>query len=153
MTFARLFFLTMFRRSVAERRRQENNLWLLPVVILAGILSGCASIAPGHDPILVRQEQATQLLFITADKLLRWEYQNRERFPQFKAVSDKLRQNVPWALERARMAAKDYKKQRTEASKGVLVMSLATVENLLAEAQSVSSVVPSFNPPAPPALP
>lgn len=33
-----MFFLTNIRCSVAERRR-VNNLWLLPVVIFAGILS------------------------------------------------------------------------------------------------------------------
>jgi hypothetical protein len=147
-----MFFLTMIRRLLAEQRR-AYNLWLLPVVTLAAViplLSGCASLLPGSDPIVVRAEQATQLLYVTTDRFLLWEHQNREKYSGFKQLADKLRQNVPWVLQRCRDATKEYKKQRNEATKRVLIISLASVETMLHEAQLATAVVPSFNPPQPP---
>jgi hypothetical protein len=156
LNFGRLFFLSEIRRSVAERHQAKWTCCLLAALIFTAILSGCASIAPGHDPILVRHEQATQLLFITSDRFLRWEHANREKFPNIKPLADKLRANVPWVLQRARDAAKDYKKQRTEASKATLVMTLAGVESLLDEAQGAAVLINSYlpqQPPQPPGLP
>lgn len=150
-----MFFLTMIRRFVAERRL-AYNLWLLPVVTLAAVipfLSGCASLLPGSDPIVVRAEQATQLLYVTSDRFLLWEHSNRDKYPGFKALGDKLRQNVPWVLQRCRDATKEYKRQRNESTKRVLVISLASVETMLDEAQAATSLVPSFNPPQPPPIP
>lgn len=147
-----MFFLTMIRRSLAEQR-QVNNLWLLPVVIFAAVmllLSGCATILPGHDPIVVRAEQATQMLYVTSDRFLLWEHTNRDKYPSFKALADKLRQNVPWVLQRCRDATQAYKQRRDAANKRVLVISLASVETMLHEAQSATSLIPSFNPPQPP---
>jgi len=147
-----MFFLTMIRRSLAEQR-QVNNLWLLPVVIFAAVmlfLSGCATILPGHDPIVVRAEQATQMLYVTSDRFLLWEHTNRNKYPGFKVLADKLRQNVPWVLQRCRDATQAYKQRRDAANKRVLVISLASVETMLHEAQSATSLIPSFNPPQPP---
>lgn len=145
----------MIRRLLAEQRR-AYNLLLLPVVTFAAViplLSGCATILPGNDPIVVRAEQATQLLYVTSDRFLLWEHTNREKYPGFKALADKLRQHVPWVLQRCRDATKAYKKNRDEANKRVLVISLASVETMLHEAQAATSLVPSFNPPQPPPLP
>lgn len=152
MNFASSFFLgTSICRSVAERRL-VRFLWILPVLILAGILSGC-SILPGHDPLVVRAEQATQLLYVTTDRLLAWEHANRGQVPQLKPVCDRLRQNVPWVLERCRDATKAYKKAKTDLSRRTLVLSLASVETSLDEAQLAAVGVPSFNAPQPPPLP
>lgn len=150
---SRSLFLSTIRRSVAERRQAFPACCWILVLILTAALSGCTSILPGSDPILVRHEQATQLLFITCDRFLRWEAANREKIPQLKPLADKLRQSVPWVLQRARDAAKDYKRTRTESSKATLVMTLAGVETLLSEAQSASMAVGSFIPPQPPQPP
>lgn len=150
-----MFFLTAIRNSVAWQRL-ANSLWLLSVVIFTAVtflLTGCATLLPGSDPIVVRAEQATQLLYVTSDRFLLWEHTNREKYPGFKALADKLRQHVPWVLQRCRDATKTYKKNRDETNKRVLVISLASVETMLHEAQAATSLVPSFNPPQPPPLP
>ena len=153
MTFASSFFQgTSIRQSLAGRR-QVRFLWILPVLIFAGILSGCSTILPGHDPLVVRAEQATQLLYVTTDRLLAWEHANRGQVPHLKPVCDRLRQNVPWVLQRCRDATLAYKKSRNDLSKRTLVMSLASVETSLDEAQLAAIGVPSFNAPQPPALP
>lgn len=147
-----MLFLTMVRHSVAGLRR-ANVLSMLPVVIFAAVipfLAGCATLFPGSDPIVVRAEQATQLLYVTSDRFLLWEHQNRDKYPGFKQLADKLRQNVPWVLQRCRDATKAYKKRRDDTNKRILVISLASVETMLHEAQAATSVVPSFNPPQPP---
>lgn len=152
MNFARLFFLTTVRRSVAERCLAQT-LSVLLVVTLTGILSGCSAILPGHDPLVVRAEQATQLLYVTTDRLLAWEHANRQSIPQIKVACDRLRQNVPWILQRCRDATKAYKKSRNDLSRRTLVLSLASVETSLDEAQLLATGVPSFNAPPPPSLP
>lgn len=153
MNFASSFFQgTSIRQSLAGRR-QVRFLWILPVLIFAGILSGCATILPGHDPLVVRAEQATQLLYVTTDRLLAWEHANRGQVPHLKPVCDRLRQNVPWVLQRCRDATLSYKKSRNDLSKRTLVLSLASVETSLSEAQLAAVGVPSFNAPQPPALP
>lgn len=147
-----MFFLTAIRTLAGQRL--AYSLLLLPVVIFTSVtLTGCASLIPGSDPIVVRAEQATQLLYVTADRFLLWEHTNRDKYPQFKGLADKLRQHVPWALQRCRDATKVYKKHRDDVNKRVLVLSLASVETMLIEAQNATSLVPSFNPPQPPPVP
>lgn len=153
MNFASSFFLgTSNCHSVAERRL-VRFLWILPVLTLAGILCGCSTILPGHDPLVVRAEQATQLLYVTTDRLLAWEHANRGQVPHLKPVCDRLRQNVPWVLQRCRDATKSYKRSRNDLSKRTLVLSLASVETSLDEAQMAAIGIPSFNAPQPPSLP
>lgn len=139
MTFARLFFLTMFRRSVAERRRQENNLWLLPVVILAGIISGCCTILPGNDPLVVRAEQATRLLYSTTDKFLEWEYKHRAQVPHLKPVADRMRRTVPGVLAVSRDALRAYKATKSADTKAELVAALQPVEQLLQDSRALAA--------------
>lgn len=150
-----MFFLTTVRLSVAGLRRANVLSMLLAVTFAAVIplLSGCATLLPGNDPIVVRAEQATQLLYVTSDRFLLWEHTNRNKYPGFKELADKLRQNVPWVLQRCRDATKGYKQRRDEANKRILVISLASVETMLHEAQAATSLVPSFNPPQPPPTP
>lgn len=140
MNFASSFFLTTIRHSVAGRRI-SNGLCLLPAVILAGILSGCCTILPGNDPLVVRTEQATRMLYSTADKFLEWEYKNRAQAPYLKPVADKMRRTVPGVLAVSRDALRAYKASKNASTKADLVAALQPVEQLLQDSRALASSI------------
>lgn len=141
MNFASSLFLgTSNRHSVAERRL-VRFLWILPVLILAGILSGCCTILPGNDPLVVRTEQATRMLYSTTDKFLEWEYKNRAQVPYLKPVADKMRRTVPGVLAVSRDALRAYKATKNAGTKADLVAALQPVEQLLQDSRALASSI------------
>ena len=137
MKFASSFFLTSIRHSVAGRR-QASILWILPVVILAGILSGCCILKPGQDPLVVRSEQAMRALYVTTDTFLEWEYKHRAQVAYLKPVADKLRRHVPGVLAVAADALRAYKANKSPENKATLTAAMAPVDELLAESQAMA---------------
>jgi hypothetical protein len=137
MNFASSFFLTTNRHSVAGRR-QVSFLWMLPVVIFAGILSGCCILKPGQDPVVVRAEQAMRALYTTTDCFLEWEYRHRAQVAYLKPVADKLRRHVPGVLAVAQDALRSYKAAKNVENKASLSEALVPVNELLAESQAMA---------------
>jgi hypothetical protein len=141
MNFASSFFQgTSIRQSLAGRR-QVRFLWILPVLILAGILSGCCTILPGNDPLVVRAEQATRMLYSTTDKFLEWEYRNRARVGYLKPVADKMRRTVPGVLAVSRDALRAYKATKNAGTKADLVAALQPVDELLIDSKALAASI------------
>jgi hypothetical protein len=138
MNFASSFFLTMSRLSVAERCQVFRTCRLIPVVILAGILSGCCIIKPGQDPVVVRAEQSMRALYTTTDAFLEWEYRHRAQVAYLKPVADKLRRHVPGVLAVAHDALRSYKAGKSVETRANLTAALLPVGELLAESQAMA---------------
>lgn len=117
----------------------KNTIHLITLALLASWLSGCACLLPGQDPLVVRAEQATRLLYVTTDKFLEWEYKNRAQVAYLKPVADKLRRTVPGVLAVSRDALRAYKASKTSTTKSELVLALAPVEQLLQDSQALSA--------------
>ena len=141
MNFASSFFQSTSIRQSLAGRRQVRFLWTLPVLILAGILSGCCTILPGNDPLVVRTEQATRMLYSTTDKFLEWEYRHRAQAPYLKPGADKMRRTVPGVLAVSRDALRAYKATKNASTKADLVAALQPVEQLLQDSRALASSI------------
>lgn len=109
------------------------------LILVCVLLTGCACLAPGQDPLTVRAEQATRMLYVTTDKFLEWEYKNRAQVAYLKPVADKLRRTVPGVLAVCRDALRAYKATKNSNTKSELALALAPVEQLLQDSQALSA--------------
>ena len=101
--------------------------------------SGCASILPGNDPIVVNAERTVGIALDTMDTFLKMEYDNREALkkisPEIFNVAEKIRHNgVRW-IETATSSIKAYKQNRDGNHKANLITAVAVLENALNEAR------------------
>jgi hypothetical protein len=101
--------------------------------------SGCASILPGHDPVVVNAERTVKISFDTFDTFLKLEYDNREQLkkisPDILKAADNIRNNAPKWLETANTTIRAYKKHRDLENKFNLNTAMAVLQNALNEAQ------------------
>lgn len=111
-----------------------------PPAALLTLGTGCASVAEGHDPIVVNAERVSASAFDLIDSFLQYEAANREllwRTDQgIKRVADQLRDQAPGAIKTLRNATKAYKANKTPENKANLATWLATVNSLLADASA-----------------
>lgn len=126
------------------------NQWFWGMVVLAVVmlgvlmvLPGCASVAPGHDPVVVRAEQVRDVAVTTFDVLLELEYQNSEALwkvsPEIKRTCDYIRKNERLWINGLTSMINAYKKNRTPEGKANLTTALATLESGLQLAQKILS--------------
>ena len=97
----------------------------------------CASVAPGHDPVVVNAERTTVLALDAVYTFLLWENQNRAALaavPEIKASADYLRRNAPTWFATARDLTRAYKSNRTEQNKANLNTVIAILERAVAQA-------------------
>lgn len=106
----------------------------LAPVALVGCTGGCSTVAEGHDPIVVRAEQAADLSFEVFDSYLRLEEANRDYLrtvsPEFEKTANAIRVDGRAAIESLRSATKAYKNNRTPENKANVETWLRTVEVL-----------------------
>lgn len=110
----------------------------LPLIVAVLMLSGCASIAPGNDAVVVNAERTTVLALDTFDLFLRWEFENRDALsamPEIKQAADYVRTHAPAWLGTARDLTKAYKESRTPENKANLQTITALLRRAVANAQ------------------
>lgn len=115
-------------------------LWMTVPTVAVVTFTGCASVLPGNDPLVVNAERTASTSFDLIKGFLQYEKDNRAllwRTDQgIKAVADKLRDKAPQSIETLRNATKAYKKAKTPQNKAALSTWLAVVNSLLADATS-----------------
>jgi len=112
---------------------------LLASLAIACILTGCVTIEPGNDKLVVQAERTTKLALETFDTFLKWEYDNREvlsPIPEIRASSDRIRTNGPGWLRTARTLTQAYKENRTDENKAALETWVALLRAAIGEAQN-----------------
>jgi hypothetical protein len=117
----------------------KRHLSVLSTLVFICFASGCAGIAPGHDPVVVNAERATVLALDTVDTFLAWEFQNREAFasvPEIRESANYLRRNAPAWFETARDLTKSYKQNRTEQNKANLGTVIAILQRATRQANA-----------------
>lgn len=123
-----------------------------PAVVLALCLgtaaimqTGCKSVDPGNDPVVVRAEQVTQVALETFDAFLEWEWRNRNMglslssTPEVAAAAAEIRANgIRW-LEDARALTQAYKEHRTPERRANLETAIAVLQETISR---VSAYLP-----------
>lgn len=113
------------------------------------VMTGCASVAPGHDPVVVRAEQSLSIAFDTIDTFLKLEHGNQElvkqKVPEVHAFAQKLRAKVtvggktqPFGISVIQSATdvkNAYKRNRSPENKANLISALASLEAIVRETQ------------------
>src|SRR5574343_95674 len=68
--------------EVKERKAAAKAAATVGALMLLLGATGCATVAPGSDPYVVRDEQTINIAFDTVDAFLKWERDNRILAPQ-----------------------------------------------------------------------
>lgn len=122
-----------------------------PVAMLLALLLpfsvvGCAALAPGADPVVVRAEQSIQIAFSTFDTFLKLEHDNsakvKDKAPEVHQFAEWLREKDASGTSQgiAMIRSADnfknaYKSNRTAENKANLITILATLESAVSETQ------------------
>lgn len=127
-----------------------ETIWYLLAAI---ILSGCASVEPGNDPLIVRSEQTAQIALSTFDALFNIEYSNREWIdayaPMMRDRVNHLRDYAPVALKSLRTATAEYRSERSEVTASKLQAVLSSIASGLSEANQLITELSTMNHSAP----
>lgn len=111
----------------------------LAIALLGLWMAGCASMAPGSDPVVVNAERVTVLALETFDGFLKWEFDNRTALaatPQVRQVADTIRRDgIAW-LQSARSMTKAYKENRTPEAKANLQTALSVLDEAIKQAKA-----------------
>lgn len=111
-----------------------------PLVLVLLLGTGCASILPGNDPVVVRAQQTREIAFSTFDTFVSLEYRNRATLqklnPNFNEVADNIRVGAPKWFKSFDQVLVAYKSGKTPATKSKLDGAIAVIESALAEAQT-----------------
>lgn len=138
-------FLAGIAWSIWEARRANPPQPPGPSVrlsLMVGLLvvgTGCASILPGNDPLVVRAQQTRGVAFATFDAFVTIEHRHRDLLwkadPGFKHTADKIREGAPKWFKSFDAALASYRSTKTQDSRLSLSGSVAFLETSLAEVQ------------------
>lgn len=116
----------------------------LQLFVLSFFLSGCGSLQPGADPVVVNAERVTAIALDVMDSFLKFEHQNRatlERIsPDIHKVAENIRRNGKKWLESARALTVAYKANRSDENKFQLMTAIAVLESAIAESHKYIAV-------------
>ena len=103
---------------------------LLSIALLAIGITGCSTVDPGADPIVVHAERTANYALDTFDAFLKFEYDNRALIndPAVKGAADGIRKNGPAWIADLRAATRAYKVTRSQADGDRLQLALTVVQ-------------------------
>jgi hypothetical protein len=118
----------------------------LLAMALAISVTGCATLNPGADPVVVRAEQSIKVAFDTFDTFLKMEKSNqariRDKVPAVHEFAEWLRAPGPNGsprgiaiIESANTVKNAYKRNRSPENKANLISALAAVEAAVSQTQ------------------
>ncbi len=151
--------LAFLRAALTKPTGTSNTTPLLALAALpfaiALLGTGCSSIAPGNDALVVNAERTTTLAVDTFDLFVKWEFDNRSvlsKVPEIRKAADHIRTNGPTWLATARNLTKAYKANRILQNKANLETAITVLRTALAEARTYleSGMEMAKAPPMPP---
>lgn len=102
------------------------------------LLTACASLQPGADPVVVRAEQTRSIAFLIFDTFLKAEHDNRALLagtPEIHAAAEHIRINGPKWIDDLTALIAVYKANRTPENKANLATGLAVLNTALVTAE------------------
>lgn len=139
------------KRRFNIRDAVERVLTFVALALLTFGLGGCRSVEPGHDPLIVRVEQAETLAFATFDTFLKIEHAQRANtrlyFPEAHAFAEHLRERRPDGQPRGIGYILDLQEvksayRRDALRKSQLIAALAALETVLRTVQEHLAQIP-----------
>lgn len=108
--------------------------FILPLLLL----TACAALQPGADPVVVRAEQTRSIAFLVFDTFLKAEHDNRTALagtPEIHAAAEHIRVNGPKWIDDLTALIAVYKSNRTPENKANLATGLAVLSTALVMAE------------------
>ena len=123
---------------------------LSPLVALI-LLSSCAGITSGNDPVVVNAERTTQVALDTFDSFVKYEYNNKATLqklnPNIHKYANTVRKNGAQWLASARAFTQAYKYNRTADKKANLETAIAVLQAAITQiGQYMSEAGANTNP-------
>ncbi|KAF0181383.1 MAG: hypothetical protein FD161_56 [Limisphaerales bacterium] len=114
---------------------------VLALIVLAA--SGCSSLQPGSDPVVVNAERTIEMARVTLDAFTRFEFNNRARLdaaaPAVGQAAEKIRRHAPeWFASALRLKAA-YKDNRSQDNQANLLTAIAVLQQASAEAAALTA--------------
>lgn len=110
----------------------------LLILLVPLFFSGCVSVQPGADPVVVNAERSIEVARATLDGFLRFEYNNRAKVPEeMRKSADKIREHAPAWFERVLRLKAAYKQNRGADQKADLMTAVAVLQSAAAEAATI----------------
>lgn len=105
------------------------------LLILPLFFTGCTSLQPGADPLVVNAERTIEISRATLDAFVRWEFNNRAKCPkEVQEAAERIRQHAPEWFNRAMRLKLAYKQNRGPDQKADLLTALAVLSTATSEA-------------------
>ena len=99
---------------------------------------GCATIAPGSDPLVVSSERTISIAQATLDSFVRFEYNNRAKCPrEVQDAAERIRREAPEWFNRAMRLKLAYKTNRGADAKADLLTAIAVLSTAASEAATM----------------
>lgn len=117
----------------------KKFLLVLLIALPALFVSGCASILPGHDPIVVNAERTIGVALDTFDVFLKLEYDNHEALkgvsPAIYESAQYIRKNGKRWIKSATDLTRTYKRNRSPENKVSLITAISVLQSAVREAE------------------
>lgn len=111
----------------------------LQAFILICFFSGCATLQPGADPLIVRVEQTQSVALTTLDGFLKFDLSTPGLPNSVHILADKVRATAPHALTLLDNARKTYESTKSQEAKTQLATALSVIEALLSEVNTANA--------------
>jgi len=100
--------------------------------------SGCATLQPGADPVVVNAERTIEVARATLDSFVRFEFNNRAKCPrEVQDAAEKIRREAPEWFNRAMRLKLAYKTNRGADAKADLLTAIAVLSTAASEAATM----------------
>lgn len=114
-------------------KRLATNMLL--AALLAVVTAGCASVAEGHDPVVVNAERGVEVTEKTLTAFVTWAHLHEATAGDgVRSAANAIRTKAPGAIDAVRRTTKAYKNSRTAENKADLVTWLNVLSQLEQEA-------------------
>lgn len=114
-------------------RRMATN--TLMAAMLAIAVAGCASVAEGHDPVVVNAERGVEVTEATLTAFVTWAHLHEATLGDgARSAANAIRAKAPGVIDSVRRTTKVYKNSRTAENKANLVTWLSVLSQLEQEA-------------------
>jgi len=105
------------------------------ILVIPLLLTGCQSLQPGADPVVVNAERSIEVARATLDSFVRFEYLNRGKCPpEVQQAAEHIRKHAPGWFDRVLRLKAVYKANRGADQKADLLTAMAVLQTAAAEA-------------------
>lgn len=109
---------------------------ILFAVIIAMLVGGCASVAPGSDPLIVHAQQVKRNYLYSADTLVKFEFNHRNELWKvntgIKKTTDSIRELTPVFLDSMDKSIATYKVYKNAVNKDDLTTQIKLLTDNIA---------------------